>query len=75
MLSGRLQGFIPPKWAHFQDHFLTLHTVCVLQVTGQCNYIKEHRGECKENFNNAKVTESVRKMTDGRAITINYTIG
>jgi hypothetical protein len=24
----RLQGFIPRKWA-FQDHILTLHTVCM----------------------------------------------
>jgi hypothetical protein len=26
MLSGRLQGFIPWKWARLQDHILTLHT-------------------------------------------------
>jgi hypothetical protein len=22
MLSGRFQGFIPPKWAHFHEHIL-----------------------------------------------------
>jgi hypothetical protein len=27
MLSGRLQGFIPQKLAHFEEHILTLHTV------------------------------------------------
>jgi hypothetical protein len=27
MLSGRLQGFIPQKMAHFEEHILTLHTV------------------------------------------------
>jgi hypothetical protein len=26
MLSGRLQGFIPQKLAHFEEHILTLHT-------------------------------------------------
>jgi hypothetical protein len=26
MLSGRLQGFIPQKMAHFEEHILTLHT-------------------------------------------------
>jgi Ran GTPase-activating protein (RanGAP) involved in mRNA processing and transport len=25
MLSGRLQGFIPQKLAHFEEHMLTLH--------------------------------------------------
>jgi hypothetical protein len=25
--SGRLQGFIPQKLAHFEEHILTLHTV------------------------------------------------
>jgi hypothetical protein len=24
--SGRLQGFIPQKLAHFEEHILTLHT-------------------------------------------------
>jgi hypothetical protein len=24
MLSGRIQSVIPQKWAHFQDHILTL---------------------------------------------------
>jgi hypothetical protein len=24
MLSGRFQGFIPPKWAHFHDHILSI---------------------------------------------------
>jgi hypothetical protein len=27
LLSGRLQGFIPQKLAHFEEHILTLHTV------------------------------------------------
>jgi hypothetical protein len=27
MRSGRLQGFIPQKLAHFEEHILTLHTV------------------------------------------------
>jgi hypothetical protein len=26
MLSGQLQGFIPQKMAHFEEHILTLHT-------------------------------------------------
>jgi hypothetical protein len=26
MLSGRLQGFIPQKLAHFEEHIVTLHT-------------------------------------------------
>jgi hypothetical protein len=26
MLSGRLQGFIHQKLAHFEEHILTLHT-------------------------------------------------
>jgi hypothetical protein len=30
--SGRLQGFIPQKLAHFEEHILTLHTVCVSEV-------------------------------------------
>jgi hypothetical protein len=25
-LASRLQSFMPRKWAHFQDHILTLHT-------------------------------------------------
>jgi hypothetical protein len=28
VLSGRLQGFIPKKMAHFEEHILTLHTAC-----------------------------------------------
>jgi hypothetical protein len=32
MLSGRLQGFIPRKWTHLQDHILTLHTACPYPV-------------------------------------------
>jgi hypothetical protein len=28
MRSGRLQGFIPQKLAHFEEHILTLHTAC-----------------------------------------------
>jgi hypothetical protein len=29
MLSGRLQGFIPQKLAHFEENILTLHTACM----------------------------------------------
>jgi hypothetical protein len=32
MLSGRFQGFVPKTWAHFQDHILLLHTVCISQA-------------------------------------------
>jgi hypothetical protein len=28
MFSGRLQGFIPQKLAHFEEHILTMHTGC-----------------------------------------------
>jgi hypothetical protein len=27
MLSVRIHAFIPPKWKHFQDHIVMLHTV------------------------------------------------
>jgi hypothetical protein len=32
MLSVQLQGFIPRKWAHFQDQILTLHT-CMPRIS------------------------------------------
>jgi hypothetical protein len=31
MRSGRLQAFIPQKMAHFEEHILTLHTVCAVR--------------------------------------------
>jgi hypothetical protein len=30
--SGRLQGFIPQKLAHFEEHILTLHTACACET-------------------------------------------
>jgi hypothetical protein len=42
MLSGRLQGFIPQKLAHFEEHILTLHTVRPVAMAYAClAYIPE----------------------------------
>jgi hypothetical protein len=45
--SGRLQGFIPQQWAHFQDRILALHTV-------RCTMVQHLQTErSKHKFRNA----------------------
>jgi hypothetical protein len=42
--SGRLQGFIPQKLAHFEEHILTLHTVRDSQDRQDFTQLERWRG-------------------------------
>jgi hypothetical protein len=61
MLSGRLQGFIPPKLAHFEEHILALHKACTWKPLEEGGPQNQSNSEVPPTSHSMSMADSVSK--------------